>query len=46
MLGWTATARQAWSYKKKKKKMKIIEESCLGRTQEKKMSINSRLKAI
>ena len=26
--------------------MKIIEESCLGRTQEKKMSINSRLKAI
>ena len=37
---------EGWSYKKKKKKMTMIEESCIERTQGKKFSINSRLKAI
>ena len=34
-----------WSYKKKKK-IKIIEESCLERTQGKNVPINSKIKAI
>ena len=37
---------EAWCYKKRKKKMKIVEESCLERTQGKNVSVNSSLKAI
>ena len=35
---------EKWICKKKKKKMKIIEESCLDRTQEKHVPVISRLK--
>ena len=37
---------ETYSYEKKKKNMNIIQESCIERTQRKKLSINSRLKDI